>query len=148
MSQANDDRSDALALDVIVVGAGQAGLATGYFLQQTEVRFRLFDGNARVGDSWRRRYDSLVLFSPRSYSALPGLGMPGDPDGYPGKDEVASYLEQYAARFGLPVVLQKGIARLERRGNSSQTLAVRPSTRSFGPAGTPMMRAGFPFQAR
>jgi putative flavoprotein involved in K+ transport len=117
MFQAIDERSDALVLDVIVAGAGQAGLATGHFLQQAGVRFRLFDGSARVGDSWRRRYDSLVLFSPRSYSALPGLGMQGDPGGYPNKDEIANYLEHYAHRFGLPIALQESIARLERHGD-------------------------------
>jgi putative flavoprotein involved in K+ transport len=117
MSRAVDDRSDAIVLDVIVVGAGQAGLAAGYFLQQAGVRFQVFDGAARIGDSWRRRYDSLVLFSPRSHCALPGMVMRGDPDGYPGKDEVADYLEQYAERYALPVVLQEGIARLERHGD-------------------------------
>jgi putative flavoprotein involved in K+ transport len=117
MSQALDERADALDLDVIVVGAGQAGLASGYFLQQAGVRFRLFDGSARVGDSWRRRYDSLVLFSPRWYSALPGLVMQGAPDGYPDKDEIANYLERYADRFGLPVALQERITRLEGRGD-------------------------------
>lgn len=117
MSQALDERCDALVLDVMVVGAGQAGLATGYFLGQAGVRFRLFDGSARVGDSWRRRYDSLRLFSPRSYSALPGLVMQGDPERCPTKDEIANYLEQYANRFGLPIALQESIAHLERRGD-------------------------------
>jgi putative flavoprotein involved in K+ transport len=112
-----DEQSGALVLDVIVVGAGQAGLATGYFLQQAGVRFRLFDAAARTGDSWRHRCESLMLFSPRSYCALPGMVMQGDPDGYPHKDEIANYLEQYADRFGLPVVLREGIARLERRGD-------------------------------
>jgi putative flavoprotein involved in K+ transport len=117
MSQRIGEQSDALVLDVIVVGAGQAGLATGYFLRQAGVRFRLFDGSARVGDSWRRRYDSLALFSPRSYSGLPGMAVPGDPDGYATKDEIANYLEQYASRHGLPIVLQECMARLERRGD-------------------------------
>jgi putative flavoprotein involved in K+ transport len=117
MSQAGDERPDALVLDVLVVGAGQAGLATGYFLQRAGVRFLLLDGGARVGDSWRRRYDSLVLFSPRSFSALPDLVMPGDPDGYPTKDEMANYLEQYANLFRLPLALQENLACLERRGD-------------------------------
>jgi len=117
MSHARDARRDALSLDVLVVGAGQAGLSTGYFLQQSGVRFRLFDAADRIGASWRRRCDSLVLFSPRSYSALPGLGMKGDPDGYAGKDEIANYLEHYADRFGLPVALHEGIASLERRSD-------------------------------
>src|SRR5688572_13953508 len=115
----------ALALDVMVVGAGQAALSTAYFLQQASVRFQLFDRACRVGDSWRHRYDSLVLFSPRSYCALPGLAMEGDPHGYPGKDETADYLERYAKTYGLPIALQEGIARLEQRGDHFVGLTTR-----------------------
>lgn len=78
--------------DVLVVGAGQAGLATGYALNHTGLSFVLLDQYARIGDAWRNRYDSLKLFSSRAYSALPGLPMSGDPARYPGKDEVADYL--------------------------------------------------------
>src|SRR5918998_16401 len=70
--------------------------------------------NARVGDSWRRRYDSLTLFTPRAYSGLPGLPVPGDPAGYPTKDEIADYLESYARRFSLPVLLGTEVERLEQ----------------------------------
>jgi putative flavoprotein involved in K+ transport len=104
----------ARTLDVLVIGAGQAGLALGYHLKRTPFRFQIVDRHARVGDSWRNRYASLVLFTPRAYSALPGLEVPGDPDGYPTKDEMAEYLEAYAAHFDLPVVLGNGIRRLER----------------------------------
>jgi putative flavoprotein involved in K+ transport len=104
-----------MTLDVMVIGAGQAGLAAGYFLPRPGVHFSLFDRAHRVGESWRHRYDSLVLFGTRAYSALPGLQMSGDPDGYPGKDEVADYLEQYAQAFDLPVALGQAIERLERR---------------------------------
>ena len=69
-------------LDVLVIGGGQAGLALGYYLQQTPYRFQIVEGNARIGDSWRKRYDSLVLFTPRAFGALPGLPVPGDPQGY------------------------------------------------------------------
>jgi cation diffusion facilitator CzcD-associated flavoprotein CzcO len=89
-------------LDVLIVGAGQAGLALGYHLRTTPLRFQLVDRYGRVGDSWRRRYDSLVLFTPRAYSGLPGLPVPGDPDSYPTKDEIADYLERYAVEFDLP----------------------------------------------
>jgi putative flavoprotein involved in K+ transport len=104
----------ARTLDVLVIGAGQAGLALGYHLKRTPFRFQIVDRHARVGDSWRNRYASLVLFTPRAYSALPGLAVPGDPDGFPTKDEMADYLETYAAHFDLPVVLGSGIRRLER----------------------------------
>lgn len=103
---------DTEVLDVVVVGAGQAGLAAGRFLRQAGVSFRLFDRARRVGDSWRRRYDSLTLFSPRRYSSLPGLQMDGPPDGYPHKDEVADYLERYAQHVSLPVALGEGVAHL------------------------------------
>ena len=101
-------------LDVLVIGGGQAGLALGYHLSQIGLRFQIVERNTRVGDSWRNRYDSLVLFTPRAYSALPGLPLQGDPDGYPGKDEVADYLERYAGHFDLPVLTETGIRSLTR----------------------------------
>jgi len=101
-------------VDILVIGAGQAGLAMGYHLKQAGYRYQIVDQNARIGDSWRNRYDSLVLFTPRAYSALPGLAVPGDPDGYPTKDEIADYLEQYAAHFDLPIATGTGIRSLTR----------------------------------
>ncbi len=101
-------------LDILVVGAGQAGLAQGYHLKTSPFRFQLVEGHKRIGDSWRQRYDSLVLFTPRAYSALPGLAVPGDPEGYPTKDEIADYLESYATHFALPVLVDTHIRRLER----------------------------------
>src|ERR671920_973479 len=83
-------------LDVLVIGAGQAGLALGAQLKRTPLRFGLVERHARVGDSWRKRYDSLTLFTPRAYSALPGLALTGDPEGFPTKNEIADYLERYA----------------------------------------------------
>jgi len=103
-----------LPLDVLVIGAGQAGLALGYTLKETGLRFLLVERHARIGESWRQRFDSLTLFTPRAYSALPGLAVPGDPEGYPTKDEIADYLASYAAHFDLPVRLGTAIERLER----------------------------------
>ena len=100
-------------LDVLVIGAGQAGLATGYWLNQRGVKFALIDGHRAVGDSWRERYDSLVLFSSRAYSALPGLALTGDPAGYPSKDEIADYLEHYARVMRLPIRMNEGVRSLE-----------------------------------
>lgn len=88
---------------VIVIGGGQAGLAMGYHLSTSGIDYVILDAAPRVGGAWRSRWDSLTLFTPARYSALPGMAFPGEPERYPGKDEVAAYLEAYAARFRLPV---------------------------------------------
>ncbi len=98
-----------MRLDVIVVGAGQAGLAMGYFLARRGLRFLILERAPAVGQAWRERWDSLVLFTPARYSGLPGMPFPGDPDRYPTRDEVVSYLERYAERFDLPVSLGTGV---------------------------------------
>ena len=103
-------------LDILVIGAGQAGLAAGYYLRQTPYRFQLVESHPRIGESWRRRYDSLMLFTPRRYSALPGHVLAGESEGYPTKDELADYLEDYARHFALPVIMSTSIQRLERNG--------------------------------
>src|SRR5215212_6647298 len=108
-------------LDALIIGGGQAGLAMGYHLNETPFRYRIVERHPRVGDSWRNRYASLVLFTPRAYSALPGLAVPGDPEGFPTKDEMADYLEAYAERFELPVAPGTGIRRLERTEGGFRT---------------------------
>lgn len=90
-------------LDVIVIGGGQAGLAIGYYLARRGLRFVILDEHTRVGDSWRNRWDSLRLFTFARFDALPGLPFPAPPYSFPTKDEMADYLEQYAATFELPV---------------------------------------------
>ncbi len=87
----------------MIVGGGQAGLATARALIDRGVSCVVLEHHPRVGDTWRQRYDSLRLFTPARYDGLPGLRFPGPPGAYPGKDEVADYLEAYAARFDLPV---------------------------------------------
>jgi putative flavoprotein involved in K+ transport len=87
--------------DTVVIGAGQAGLSAGYHLWQAERSFAILDGGARVGDVWRQRYDSLRLFTPAWAIRLPGWSYPTKAT--PTKDEMADYLEAYAARFALPV---------------------------------------------
>lgn len=98
--------------EVIVIGGGQAGLAIGYYLQRKGIDFAILDGAPAVGHSWRTRWDSLRLFTPARYSALPGLPFPGDPERYPGKDDVADYLERYARVFDLPVELDTNVLAL------------------------------------
>ena len=92
-----------LRYDVVVIGAGQAGLAVGYFLARQGRRFVILEAGPSVGTAWRERWDSLLLFTPRRYDALPGLAFPGDPDGYPTRDEAVEYLEKYARTFEVPI---------------------------------------------
>lgn len=92
--------------DVLVVGGGQAGLAAGYYLKRAGIPFVILDAGERVGDSWRRRWDSLELFTAGRYSALPGLRFPGDEERFAGKADVAGYLDSYAQAFELPVRLR------------------------------------------
>jgi putative flavoprotein involved in K+ transport len=100
--------------DVAVVGAGQAGLAVGHHLAEQGRRFVILEAAGSVGSAWRSRWDSLVLFTPRRYDALPGLAFPGDPDGYPGRDEVVAYLQRYAEHFELPIELSSRVRSLTR----------------------------------
>jgi putative flavoprotein involved in K+ transport len=113
-STAPDAGSADVHLDVVVVGAGQAGLAMGHHLARQGRRFVILEAGDAVGSAWRRRWDSLVLFTPRRYSALPGLELPGDPDGYPTRDELIRYLEAYAAAFALPIQLGSRVRSLTR----------------------------------
>ncbi|MVO99951.1 flavin-containing monooxygenase [Paenibacillus lutrae] len=101
--------------EVVVIGGGQAALAIGYYLQQNDRDFVILDANPRTGDSWRNRYDSLVLFTPRMYCSLPGMPFPGAQDGLPAKDEAADYLEGYAQNFSLPVVSNAEVSLLQKR---------------------------------
>ena len=104
--------------DVVVIGAGQAGLAIGYFLARQSRRFVILDSADFVGAAWRSRWDSLVLFTPRCYNSLPGLAFPGNPDGYPTRDEVVVYLEQYANTFELPLELGSEVRSLAMNGGT------------------------------
>jgi putative flavoprotein involved in K+ transport len=98
--------------DVLVVGAGQAGLALAYHLQRRGRQVLLVDRNERIGDSWRARWDSLKLYSPASRDGLPGMPFPAGRTSYPTKDDMADYLEAYAAHFEFPVRLETEIAAL------------------------------------
>jgi putative flavoprotein involved in K+ transport len=102
-------------LDVLVIGAGQAALSIGYYLSQSSLRYLIVGAEQRIGDPWRQRYDSLVLFTPRSYSALPGMPFPGPANEFPNKDETADYLESYARAFQLPIQLNTKLTKLVRR---------------------------------
>ncbi len=102
--------------DTIVIGAGQAGLATGYHLQRAGLRFLLLEAGDEPGGSWPHFYDSLSLNSTARYSSLPGLPFPGQPDRYPRRDEAVAYLRSYAAHFALPIVTGAAVVKVERVG--------------------------------
>ncbi len=108
--------------DTLVIGAGQAGLAAGYYLQQHQRRFLLLESHARVGDSWRQRWEGLRLFSPQRYNALPGLPAPGEDWYLPTRLELADYLENYAAHFSLPVTLSCTCERAHKKEDGSWRL--------------------------
>ena len=100
--------------DVVIVGGGQAGLALGYFLVQQGRRFTILEASEEPAAAWRNRWNSLKLFTPARYDALPGLAFPADPDRYPGRDEVAAYLTDYARHFGLPVELDSRVRAIRK----------------------------------
>jgi putative flavoprotein involved in K+ transport len=103
-------------VQTIIIGAGQAGLSTGYHLAQQGLPFLILDANPRVGDAWRKRWDSLRLFTPARYDALDGMPQPGHQDTFITKDEMGAYLESYVARFSLPVVCGARVENLRREG--------------------------------
>jgi len=121
-------KQDGSRFDVIVIGGGQAGLSVGYHLARRGVRFVILDGQARIGDVWRKRWDSLRLFSPARHDGLDGLPFPAPATSCPTKDEMADYLEAYAAHFELPVLTGVTVNRLSRVG---EHFVVEAGTRRF-----------------
>ena len=110
-----DDKISFERFHTVVIGGGQAGLAVGYYLTNQGIPFVILDAHGRVGDAWRRRWDSLRLFTPTRFSGLPGFPFPGGSD-FPSKDAMADYLEAYAERFHLPIRTGVRVDRLTKRG--------------------------------
>jgi putative flavoprotein involved in K+ transport len=102
--------------ETVIIGGGQAGLAAGYHLKRRGLPFVILDSNARVGDSWRNRWDSLRLFTPAKYNGLPGMRFPARRWSFPTKDEMGDYLEAYAERLELPVQTGVSVDRVSRAG--------------------------------
>jgi putative flavoprotein involved in K+ transport len=98
--------------DVVVIGAGQAGLSVGYHLKRRGIDHVILEGAPRIGDVWRNRWDSLRLFTPAKFDSLDGYRFPAHKDAFPSKDEMADYLEAYAAKFDLPVRVSESVRRL------------------------------------
>jgi putative flavoprotein involved in K+ transport len=103
-------------METLIVGAGQAGLSTGYHLQSMSRPILIVDANERIGDNWRRHYDSLRLYTPAKYSGLPGMAFVAeDRWSYPVRDDVAEFLERYALQWDLPVRMSTRVDRLVAR---------------------------------
>lgn len=141
---------------VVVIGAGQAGLATGRMLQKEGIDFTILEAGQRATGSWPAYYDSLTLFSPTAYSGLPDLAMPGEPDAYPRRDAVAAYLEDYAAHFALPIRFGARVAAVSPIGNGGLAVqlgdgetmmaaSVVAATGTFGAPHIPMIEGASSF---
>jgi putative flavoprotein involved in K+ transport len=113
--------TDIERFDVVIVGGGQAGLATGYHLACRGIRYVIVDAHPRVGDTWRNRWDSLKLFTPARYAGLPGMPFPAPPYSFPSAAEVASYLEAYAREMKLPVRSEIRVDRVTPLGGEAKT---------------------------
>jgi putative flavoprotein involved in K+ transport len=127
-TQHTTDSSHRQRLEVVVVGGGQAGLTIGYFLQQQGRDFTILEAAAEPAVAWRERWDSLKLFTPARYDGLPGLAFPGDPDRYPGRDEVVAYLTEYVRHFDLPVELASPVRAIRK---TNATYVVELDDRSY-----------------
>jgi putative flavoprotein involved in K+ transport len=109
--------SDTEHVQTVIIGAGQAGLSAGYYLARRGLPFLILDANNRIGDSWRNRWDSLHLFTPARYDGLAGMPFPASAQSFPSKNDMADYLEAYAARFNLPVRTGIKVDGLSRQGS-------------------------------
>ena len=113
----NDNSVVTEGVDVLVIGGGQAGLAMGYFLAERGLSFVIADANPEVGHIWRSRWQSLKLFTAGQYNNLPGMPFPAEREAYPGKDDVADFLQAYVEAFELPVRSSTTVTRLTRTDN-------------------------------
>jgi len=100
--------------DVLVVGASASGLATAACLREAGVEFEVLEAEQSVGEPWRRHYERLHLHTPKSSSALPGLGMPSDWPRYPAREQVVEYLQRYRAHHRIEPRFGQRVTSLER----------------------------------
>src|SRR4029450_10369428 len=122
--EAQKDPDSDQVLDVVVVGGSQSGLAMAWHLLRQGLRFVVLEAGPEVGHVWRSRWDSLKLFTPAQYDALPGMAFPAPADTYPTKDPVADYLQAYATAFDLPVRLNARVTRLSKADDGFEVQTV------------------------
>ncbi|MCF6409646.1 flavin-containing monooxygenase [Pseudalkalibacillus salsuginis] len=144
--------------DSIVIGGGQAGLASGYHLQKKGLHFLILEAGKQATGSWPLYYDSLKLFSPTRFSSLPGMKFPGIPDHYPSRDEVIHYLESYRQKFELPVITNQKVEFVEKNngffriqtdsGDIYQTKTIINATGSFHSPFTPDIKGQETFRGQ
>jgi putative flavoprotein involved in K+ transport len=113
--------------EVVVIGAGQAGLAIGYHLARQSRDFTILEAATMPAAAWRSRWDSLKLFTPAGYDSLPGRQFPAEADSYPSRDEVVDYLINYARDYELPVELNSAV-RVVRKGTHGYTVELDDRT--------------------
>jgi putative flavoprotein involved in K+ transport len=161
---ASKDTAPAGLLDVVVIGGGQAGLAMGWHLGRRGLDFVVLEAGPELGHVWRDRWESLKLFTPARYSALPGQPFPAAAETYPTSGAVADYLHKYAKTFDLPVTLNARVTDLRRAGDSFEVRAgddvyrtrqvvvatgpfqapfIPPPARTLGPAVTQVHSAAY-----
>lgn len=116
-----------MVYDTVVIGGGQAGLAMGYYLKEQQRDFLIIDGEEQIGNSWRKRWDSLKLFTPKIHNQLPGLLNEFETSGRTSKNNMADYLESYAAKLKLPILLNTRVSRLDKT-RSGYTLITTSGT--------------------
>lgn len=137
-----NDVTEPERFEVVVIGAGQCGLAAAHELAKRGIDFVVLEANERVGDNWRSRYDSLRLYSPAKYDGLPGLPFPLPRNAFPTGHQMADYLESYAAHFELPVRTGVAVDSLRPAGDVRNGYVIASGDRTFEAAQV-VIAAGF-----
>nr|WP_042187493.1 NAD(P)/FAD-dependent oxidoreductase [Kibdelosporangium sp. MJ126-NF4]CEL18132.1 Putative monooxygenase [Kibdelosporangium sp. MJ126-NF4]CTQ90639.1 Putative monooxygenase [Kibdelosporangium sp. MJ126-NF4] len=129
--------------DVVVIGAGQSGLTAAHTLTTHGLNPLVLEAGPEPVGSWPSYYDSLTLFSPAQHSTMPGLDFPSDPNHYPHRDEVVSYLRHYATTLDAEIRTNTTVTTVQAHdthgylvhtahGETIHTAGIVAATGSFG----------------